>query len=61
MDTSGVAGMVALLQAETQHKASIAVMKAQQDMQLQAVRMAVNEARAASPGEGVGAILDVKA
>lgn len=57
MDMSASA-VVSLMQAETQHAATIATMKAQQDMQVAALRMAVNEARAATPGEGIGAHLD---
>lgn len=55
MDSSNI---VALMQAETQHLATLATMKAQQEMQLEAIRMVVNEARAATPGEGIGAYLD---
>lgn len=57
MDTSASA-IVSLMQTETQHAATIATMKAQQDMQVAAIKMAVNEARAATPGEGIGANVD---
>ncbi len=56
MNSVSASSIASLKQAEIHHRAAIATLRVQQEMQLTAIRMGENEERSVRQDEGIGAI-----